>query len=343
MMYISSELFWVKCFLVTSFLVMDVSAFCNKILLSQTFSRNYERPFQSEESFKNSFQQYALIFGSDGERSDDEYTSIDYVPDYYPQASTGLAEKLTLDPDQLASLSRLACAFSPPDHSLSLRDLEQVRVIAIDENHIELSAVVCEEEGCVTILVPVQFPHECGASGDDMEECVLENIVDLDHQAEEVLNEKAKISELDTEDAVAEWCELTDDKVDEDFPSWWIAPSSCTRGMEQECAMVRQLLNNVDFQEEVKALAQRGLESMQELYSTEAEYTVHRAAVVAVGPAGFFLRAKVSVRRSIFDDNVEFRKINIPFEFSRNEVLWSAEDLRAAVLGAVASANNLNM
>lgn len=60
-----------------------------------------------------------------------------------------------------------------------LANLDYVDVVHIDDKHLELAVGVCEEY-CITVWIPVHFPHSCSAHGDDhvddLEECVIDNV-----------------------------------------------------------------------------------------------------------------------------------------------------------------------
>eukprot|EP00542_Grammatophora_oceanica_P011258 CAMPEP_0194032642 /NCGR_PEP_ID=MMETSP0009_2-20130614/5535_1 /TAXON_ID=210454 /ORGANISM="Grammatophora oceanica, Strain CCMP 410" /LENGTH=444 /DNA_ID=CAMNT_0038673149 /DNA_START=45 /DNA_END=1379 /DNA_ORIENTATION=- len=165
--------------------------------------------------------------------------------------SQRLVEELTRQ--EMSALARLAVAFCPEGQQLGLKNIEHVEVLDVDENHLDIQAVVCNnDEGCVTVKVPVAFPHTC-ADADDVEGCILDNFYELDHVAEERI-EEIQWSEKRSELTQSSWKQLTNrDKGD--LPSWWIPPFA----LAEECDTLRSLLNEEDFQEELVALAVQSL------------------------------------------------------------------------------------
>ena len=230
----------------------------------------------------------------------------------------------------LASLARLACAFAPPGHGIHLQDLETVNVLSVDETHIEINAVLCEAQGCVTVAVPVTFPHPCTLEGDadNVTQCILDNIDELDHQAEGMLAElewkETHFEEI--QDHLRIHLALVDNDVME-HPSWWVFPND-SPGMVGECQSVRELLNEADFQTEIKLLA------TQLIQDSEEEYLVEQAGIAEVGAAGIILRAYVKQFR-LDEEEDETKIVEIPFKFG--EVATTVDDLRASVLGIIAS------
>jgi len=245
-----------------------------------------------------------------------------------------LAEKMTLDDDKTAKLARLAVAFSPPQLKLTMDHLDSVQVVCLDEHHIEISAVMCEEE-CVSVLVPLTFPHSCDVNG-DMEECVLENVEELNAVAEVQISEMKNGSEEGN-------CDENDDfslhapYVPYNFPDWWVKPSDDTLGisfsnsvdLDDECENIARLLNEEEFREDMVSLATQGL--FESIGVDGYDYEIQKAIVSWVGPLGVCLRAKA--RKNAKDSS---RIIDIPIPFGR-EPAKDRNELRAAVLGAVAA------
>merc|ERR1712165_280947 len=111
----------------------------------------------------------------------------------------------------------------PSDQSIKMEDITQIQVIQVSSSHIELSAVVCDESQCVTILVPVPFQHDCTGSCSDSEyECVLNNIDDLDDQAKQLLKRKSLGSRSEERELLRSLYDSTNLK----YPHWWVSPQS---------------------------------------------------------------------------------------------------------------------
>jgi hypothetical protein len=290
----------------------------------------------------------ATIYAPSGDL-EDEYSELDEdenenANNLFSTSSSSEKHSALVDflsHDHITALARLAVAFSPPGHALALRDVEHVQVLRVDENHIDIQAVVCEEDGCVTLQVPVSFPHPCSVM-DELEECVMGNIGELEVQAETFLRtiewKESHYEEVQAEDR--EWQVLlaTDDLH---FPAWWVHPE--TREMSDECHSVRSLLNEDGFQAEIRALTEMALAESDAVISTDdghagtSDWTVEQAAVAAVGPAGFLIRAATQ-RIELFQETDSRKVVEVPISFGATAD--NVSDLRAAVLGAVAAAGD---
>ena len=230
----------------------------------------------------------------------------------------------TLSRDKGDTLARLAAAFSPVGHHLDLKHIEHVTVLGIDENHIDIQAVTCEVDGCVTIAVPVPFPSPCTSIELGMEECVMDNLRRLDSQAGEKLREIELNLAHDEENRSYRSTLTSRDKIS--FPKWWVPPNQ----MSDECDNVRRLLNDECFQPEVQALARQGLMAVD----GREDFVVEHAAIIAVCPTGVYIRARATLY-GIFQE-AEERIVDIPLAFGHE--VKDVGDLRAAILGAVAAA-----
>lgn len=148
-----------------------------------------------------------VIYGWDGEIEEDDTSSTSVLDFSMPiSAPNALAESLSQDTDKIASLARLAAAFSPPERALRVEDIKDVHVVDVTNKHIEIVAMICDgtSEGCVSLFVPVDFKQEClpvgYESGDDsnIESCVRSSIDELDVDAElMLLQNKARESQDD--------------------------------------------------------------------------------------------------------------------------------------------------
>lgn len=252
----------------------------------------------------------------------------DYDEDIY----STITDHLSHDTEKTASLARLAVAFSPPEQRVNLEDINHIHIIEVANDHIEISAVVCDEKDCITLLVPVTFPHECGSSGvvsdsDMTEECVLDNIFELDVEAQEVLRQRRIEKQQETSDQEKELLSALHSNDDIKLPSWWIPPVNAD--MVEECQKIKRILNQDGFQSQVKSLAIDGL-----AYCDEGEaFKIQKAAVCNIGPSGFYFRAIATKLMN----NEEYTILEIPYNIFNNEEISETSQLRAAVLGAVAS------
>lgn len=224
-------------------------------------------------------------------------------------------------PDKIGSLARMAAAYAPSGHGLNLQHIESVSIIGMDGRHIDIQAVVCQEEGCATVLVPVSFPVECDHDSDE-EDCILMQLQTLDEQAGDLLQQMKNRDELE-EERQRQWNELTSRETME-YPSWWQAPMQ----LIDECRNVQDLLNEPDFQQEIQGLAYARLRGLEHYDATG--WTIDEATVVDISPSGLYIRARTNHPMApsyhVFD-------LPIPFSVAATTV----EDLRSAVLGMVAS------
>jgi hypothetical protein len=174
-------------------------------------------------------------------------------------------------------LARLAVAFSPPHRALRLRDVESVRVLRLDPSRgiMDLQAVVCEDDGCVTLRVPVAFPEPCPV--DDYVEhtqeeaedgggghggvgggigCVRDNLDRLDAEAVRVLGTLERGEDRREEEAARERTRrallLGEDRPaggggaggqqhqPPQYPEWWVRPHEAAGGRAQAEALAAE-------------------------------------------------------------------------------------------------------
>jgi hypothetical protein len=263
-----------------------------------------------------------VIFDPDPNTRGPSWIDDDYDGSPLSDRQLHIAEELSR---RMSSLARLACAFSPPGHSLALNDIESVSVIEIDESHIDLAAVICEDGGCVTVKVPVIFPLPCDNSDD--EECILDQFDKLDHAADHVL-ENLKTGEESRQEREVQWKELIS-KEGLSYPSWWENEASIELG--RECQSIKDLLNQEDFQPEIQCLALSGLLSGHQI--PPETFVLEKAGVAAVCVNGLCVKARIA-RHSISAEATK-EIVQIPLQFGT--VATNVADLRAAVLGLVAS------
>jgi hypothetical protein len=273
----------------------------------------------------------AVIYGWDGEEEED-IVATDIFNDYDVKTCAGtaqspmaaaVAESITNNKGKTGSLARLAVAFSPPERALQLKDIEKVEVICVSETHIEIEAVICEDGGCVSLNVPVSFPNECGSEW--LEGCVMRNLDELDFEAESLIRvmEEEVAHRDDADQDLDDLC-IINSKTE--FPSWWVPPE-CDAALVAESDTIRRLLNDDQFQNDVRALAQRGAGD---------GYDVKRAVVAAVGPAGICLKVRAAFQHEA-QKPIHVLDVLVPFG---GEPKHDAESMRAAVLGAVMASND---
>jgi hypothetical protein len=271
--------------------------------------------------------EYCSLDDCDGDDDDDDDGSTSFL-----NANQEDAPVFLHSPNILGSLARLAVAFGP--HKLSLNQIEQVQVSSFDTSHLDLQVVICEEE-CLTLLVPVAFPKPCHTT--DEEECFLDNIHQLDSQA------TAQIQQWEWEQdhhelVAARARDYTVLKETDSYPSWWQKAGPLSR----DCASLKRLLNEPDFQPEIKALVAYHL-AMDSQYDL---LEIDQVAVADVGPSGILLQAsayEISILVTVDEgDEKDVAKppkmLQIPYEFPT--AATNLEGIQAAVLQAVAMAGD---
>lgn len=272
---------------------------------------------------KTTSSRSALIYGWDGD--DDEECSIatpvettftyDGELDQCSTEGMEIAETISYDPDRLGSLARLAVAFSPQDRSLALDQIERVEILCVSQKHIDLQAIICEDGGCVSLAVPIQFPKACDMDS-QLEGCVVSHLADLDENSASAVLANAQVEAS----GEVSW----DMGASVDYPSWWIHPS--TADLVSECQRMCSILNDDEFQPEVLALVK---EAMQNDWSG---LTANEARVARISPAGFCFKAKAKA-----DGSSAVRVLDVFSPFP-GKSKTTVDDLRAAVLGTVATA-----
>ena len=234
-----------------------------------------------------------------------------------------IADHISHDRQRVGSLARLAAAFAPSDQPLDIQSLDHVGVHAVDGQHMEIEAIMCDQSDCTSVLVPVVFPHACNedTSGnientDIMEACVIENLEELDDQAK---NSLELLEELQY--PVIQ------------YPEWWISSQSMgDPELVQEALTIQRLLNGEEFANDLRNLVCKALG-----IDIQQSYLISKALVADIGPAGFCFKA-ITVAGSGGKEHIVEAFIAFEGEArSRNE----ASGLRLAVLAAVeGSASN---
>ena len=284
-----------------------------------------------------------LIYGWDGEDDpecptdifgdDATATAASAAPTMCSPVGIALAETIQGSQDRVGTLARLAVAFSPPERRIDLDAIDTVQIMCVSESQIEIEAILCESHGCVSLFVPIQFPHDCGPTADDsvLEQCVMDNLHYLDMEADNVISSMVKAkkmaSETENNDELRELeAQLTSNAAV--YPNWWVGPETSYE-LVAECDNIKRLLSDDEFQNDVNSLARKGLEAL----GLGGDYSVRKAVVTAVGPAGLCLRA-------LADFNGSTVLMDVPLPFG-GEPQRDPQALRAAILGEVAAANVL--
>lgn len=231
-----------------------------------------------------------------------------------------LATQLSSDSAITSTLARLASAFSPPGFTFDIANVNDVRCSSLDNRHLEIEAVVCDDLECSSLLVPVTFPEECSVDGDGLQDCVLRNMRHLDVTGENVLQEREQVFAEDQEAQLAMGVlqslgsdYLKSDESGSCLPSWWEPPHS--NEDKDECNLIQQLLNGDDFQDMTRGLATYSMLHNNGL----GEKVIRTVRVKAVGPEGMVLKVQLSLGGRTYADvggvNNE-AVMNVPIKFS---------------------------
>jgi hypothetical protein len=163
-----------------------------------------------------------------------------------------------------AALARLAVAYSPKDRTLNVKNINHVSVLNLSDDHIDIEALVCDDESCVSLAVPVSFPNNCKdtLTVSEFEFCVIENLGELNTYASQTVNEILSASDEDQkidEEAAIVARELRSEK-DIEYPDWWEYPN-LNMDLAKRCEAVRKILNEDEFQFDMQRLVSRTLEN----------------------------------------------------------------------------------
>ena len=220
----------------------------------------------------------------------------------------------TLLGSETSTLAKLASAFSPPGYDIILANVNDVRCASLDNCHLEIEAVVCDDSECSSLLVNIDFPGGCCILDEGLEECILRNIQRLNAEGETVLQKREQIFAEEEESRRAmdvlgsldsEY--LKSSSASAALPSWWEPPISAED--VEECNLIRQLLNGGDFCDMLRGLAGN---AMQHNSSDELEGTIRAVRVTHVGPAGMILKVHFGGlnNESVMDVSINFAEMS---------------------------------
>mmetsp|Transcript_19585 Transcript_19585/g.29701 ORF Transcript_19585/g.29701 Transcript_19585/m.29701 type:complete len:353 (+) Transcript_19585:112-1170(+) len=215
-----------------------------------------------------------------------------------------LAAQLSSDPATISTLARLASAFSPPGFTFDLANVNDVRCSSLDNRHMEIEALVCDDTECSSLLVPVEFPEECAVDDAGFAECVLRNVGRLDVAGEHVLRERNHVfaQEAEAERALEAMHTLESEYLKStsaysSFPDWWVSPSSSED--VSDCRLLEELLNGDDMHDVMRDLS---IQVLQRSGKMGEGGWVRTVRVTAVGPLGIILKVHLSVGGKTWQD-----------------------------------------
>jgi hypothetical protein len=258
-------------------------------------------------------------------------------------ATNSMIPPILQTPEWVAPLARLAAGYTPNGMALNIQHIERVSVRNVAPSHVDIEAVVCEQDGCVSLSVPVPFTQPCVPNENhhhnsqsydpNFEDCVIRNIQELDS----VQLQKAKTTHHPQQQQQQQG--LSDDTNMEniEYPSWWIYPGTAIE-FAKECTALLGILNEPDFIPDVVTLVTKALRrilSVDHLEDTSSILQVQHALAVAVGPSGMIFRV-----HAMYQGQMEL--VDVPVPFSTNGLVSVRDNdpkaLRDAVLDCVENA-----
>lgn len=261
------------------------------------------------------------------------------VPDLFGR----IADHLSSDPAVTSTLARLASAFSPPGFAIDIANVNDVRCLSVDDRHVEIEAVVCDDLECSSLLVPVDFPEACNLDAEGLEACVLRNLHNLEARGSEVLQDREGV--FAEEDEALRAFEALQSLESEylsgpsssggALPYWW-EPALSSEDVV-ECDLLEQLLNGDDFNDVMRGLAEHAI-----LHEGSVDLTgraIRSAWVKALGPAGMVLKVQLSIGGRTYHDDGGLNNeavVDVPVRF--DEMLPSGgagRSIREEVLSIV--------
>ncbi|GAX28923.1 hypothetical protein FisN_20Lh241 [Fistulifera solaris] len=180
----------------------------------------------------------------------------------------------------------------------------------MDEKHLDIEAVLCENEECITLSVPVSFPSPChaGSSLDSLSECIYDNINALDFEATRMV-EKIRHDMVNVEAYLAEERRYKELSRCHDFelPHWWVNPIG---ELIAECEFLKKLLNEDEFSKDIRGLACRTMSTV-----LGEDFDVQQAAVALIGPAGLVIRADYADEILLGKKTLDLETAELPVSF----------------------------
>jgi len=252
--------------------------------------------------------------------------------------------------------TRIACAFaSAPHNQLTPELVRNAKLLRVGTTGIDVAVAVPASMGSpsadqlVQVLVTVGYPQSWSfekSKGDDDEEqlrMLVQQIRILDGHATDRLSQRtagiaaARHDPFYYEKMVVEqqWMERLQEEADESdsLPDWWktIAPQSSPLELVDECKLLKNLLNEDEFEDELRALFVK--------YS-DANVAVVRAAVSSIGSSGLYLKGRIVAAKE--DEPSEtLSAVAVPYvrgTIDTNRIEFpTANELREAVLVLVES------
>ncbi len=297
----------------------------------------------------------ALVYGADGSVvGDDVFENPDEKGN-----DDNLLDLLKTSVANPSVWNIIACAFAPPPHDRLTPELVQnASPVGVTENSIDIAvAVPASEQGgaataaanqLVQILVTVNFPQawalsELG-SKDEKVSALVGQVRVLEGLAGDRLSQQSSSGGPSRDDpayyekmVVAQrWKErLEEEPTSETLPLWWTAiePPFSPMEIRDEAALLKKLLNEDEFEDELRALF------VEHGQLSSSNPIIYRASVSSVGSSGLFLKARVAAEldgNKNKDETEVVARASIPYSNPPKEVTTTG-DLREGVLVLVES------
>mmetsp|Transcript_21417 Transcript_21417/g.45084 ORF Transcript_21417/g.45084 Transcript_21417/m.45084 type:complete len:573 (-) Transcript_21417:2533-4251(-) len=264
--------------------------------------------------------------------------------------------------------TRIACAFALPPHNQLIPELVQnAQLVRVGGTSIDVALVVPASSGptasptadqLAQVLVTVGFPQswateENEGNDDETLNMLVQQIRVLDGHANDRLSQRSASAIAARDDPhyyeriVIEkrWMERLQEEADQSdsLPHWWttIAPQSSPLELVDECKLLKELLNEDEFEDELRALFVKHYDdknaNIDNLAAAPAP-AVLRVAVASIGSSGLYLKARVVATNDDDDPCENLSAAVVPYEedISDKKVQTSGE-LRESVLVLVES------
>ena len=270
---------------------------------------------------------------------------VDDHDDWSTSSTSSSSSSLTIpsilqSPEWVAPLARIAAEYTkrltPTIGHINVQQIEHVSITKVAPSHVDIEAIVCENDACVSLSVPVPFTQPClpamdaqliaqeqhqqqhllfeggGGGGDtSFEDCVIRNIQALDTvQLQEQATAPATTTTSTPTSSIMDVSQI-------EYPSWWIYPGPSLE-FAQECQSLLQVLNEPEFQREITILVTKELYRMLNMEHDHPNnihiLQIQSAVAVAVGPSGMIFRVM-----AMYEQQLEM--VDVPIPFSTNGLL----------------------
>ena len=235
-------------------------------------------------------------------------------------------------PEWVAPLARIAAEYTkrltPTIGQIQVQQIEHVSITNVAPSHVDIEAVVCENEACVSLSVPVPFTEPCLPTttvtsslptapspiasqsqpqpprDKSFEDCVIRNIQELDTiQLQQQATVAPTTASSPNNNNIVDGSQV-------EYPSWWV-PLGPSLELARECQSLLQVLNEAEFQREITILVTKELYRMLNMeydHGTNTSLQVQSAVAVALGPKGMIFRVM-----ALYEQQLEMVDVPIPF------------------------------